>query len=163
MRILISLGALAVLGACASTEEPEAAVEDAALEVAEEVPQGPIAGSAEDFELAAGNRVFFGYDEHSLTADARATLGRQADWLKTYADVEILVAGNCDERGTREYNLALGARRANAARDYLVSLGVDQARIRTVSYGKERPIDNGSSGSAWSKNRNATTSLKIAN
>jgi len=89
----------------------------------------------------------------------RAVLQRQAAWLQSYPAVRILVAGNCDERGTREYNLALGERRASTVRDYLVGLGVDQSRIDTVSYGKERPIDGGTDDAAWSKNRNGFTQI----
>lgn len=121
-----------------------------------------VAGSQEDLEQNAGHRVFFGYDQHTLSADAQATLARQANWLKQYPQTRIVVSGNCDERGTREYNLALGARRAEAARAYLVSLGVDGSRITTVSYGKERPIDSRSTEQAWSLNRNATTSIQGA-
>ncbi|MEL7487961.1 MAG: peptidoglycan-associated lipoprotein Pal [Pseudomonadota bacterium] len=122
-------------------------------------PAGPTPGSQEDLEKNAGHRVFFALDEYTLTPQAQATLARQANWLKQYPEARVLLAGNCDERGTREYNLALGARRSEAARAYLVSLGVDSARIRTVSYGKERPIDPRSTEDAWSINRNATTTL----
>ena len=85
------------------------------------------------------------------------TLSEQAAWLQSYSDVKVQIAGNCDERGTREYNLALGARRANAVKDYLVGLGVDPSRITTISYGKERPIDPRSNEEAWALNRNAHT------
>jgi peptidoglycan-associated lipoprotein len=114
----------------------------------------------EDFRVTAGERVFFDTDQHVLRADARATLEKQAAWLKTYPAVRILITGNADERGTREYNLALGARRAQAARDYLVSLGVAPSRINTVSYGKERPVDPRSNEAAWAINRNAHTVLQ---
>ena len=123
-------------------------------------PQGPTPGSMEDFEVTAGDRVFYGFDQHNLTSQARSTLRRQAAWLSSYPDTRILIAGNCDERGTREYNLALGARRANAARDYLVSQGVDPSRIETVSYGKERPVCNESTEECWARNRNATTIIQ---
>jgi peptidoglycan-associated lipoprotein len=118
-----------------------------------------VPGSQADFEQNAGNRVFFGYDQYTLSPQAQQTLAAQADWLKRYADARVLVSGNCDERGTREYNLALGARRAESARAYLVSLGVEGSRITTVSYGKERPVDSRSTEEAWSMNRNATTML----
>ena len=110
--------------------------------------------------MNAGDRVFFGLDRHDLSGEARATLRRQAAWLASYPGARILVAGNCDERGTREYNLALGARRANAARDFLVSQGVDPSRISTVSYGKERPGCRQSSQSCWATNRNAITVIQ---
>ena len=120
---------------------------------------GPAAGTQAHLEQNAGHRVFFGTDQYTLTAQAQATLARQADWLKSNSGVSVTMAGNADERGTREYNLALGARRAEAARSYLVSLGVDAGRVRTVSYGKERPIDPRSTEEAWSLNRNTTTTI----
>jgi len=123
-------------------------------------PTGPTPGSQADLEESAGHRVFFAYDQYTLTSQAQATLARQAAWLQEYPEARIMLAGNCDERGTREYNLALGARRSEAARAYLVSLGVDRARITTVSYGKERPIDPRSTEEAWSMNRNSTTTIK---
>jgi len=116
-------------------------------------------GSQGDLESNVGHRVFFGYDQYALSAQAQTTLQRQAEFLKQYPNTRIQLSGNCDERGTREYNLALGARRAEAARSYLVSLGVNSARISTVSYGKERPIDARSTEDAWSLNRNATTTI----
>ena len=147
-------GSMVLLAACASGPDLAAGEGPAG-------PTGPVPGSVEDFQENAGDRVFFGYDQYTLTPQAQATLSRQAAWLKQYSDVSILVAGNCDERGTREYNLALGARRAEAARAYLTSLGVDASRIRTVSYGKERPVDTRSTEEAWALNRNATTSFTI--
>lgn len=116
-------------------------------------------GSQGDLESNVGHRVFFGYDQYTLTGEAQATLQRQADFLRKYPNVRVQLAGNCDERGTREYNLALGARRAEAARAYLVSLGIDSSRITTVSYGKERPIDARSTEDAWALNRNSTTTI----
>ena len=113
---------------------------------------GPVPGSDEDF-YSRGDRVFFDLDKFSLGPTARRVLQRQAEWLKTYANVSITVEGHCDERGTREYNLALGERRATAAKKYLVSLGVDGSRISTISYGKERPEALGSNETAWSQNR----------
>lgn len=114
-------------------------------------------GSAEDFRVNVGDRVFFAYDKFDLSADARRTLERQATWLKQYASVRLTVEGHADERGTREYNLALGERRANAAKDYLVALGVPAARLTTVSYGKERPAVLGSNEAAWSQNRRSVS------
>lgn len=102
-----------------------------------------------------GDRVFFATDSYSLSEEARATLNRQAAWMNGNPNSRLLVAGNCDERGTREYNLALGARRANAVKDFLVSLGVNTNRIETVSYGKERPIDDRPNESGWAINRNS--------
>ncbi|MGE0407986.1 MAG: peptidoglycan-associated lipoprotein Pal [Amphiplicatus sp.] len=150
-------GVLVLLAACASTGPDVAATDTSNAGSAR--PSGPVPGSQQDLEENAGHRVFFGYDEYTLTAQAQNTLSRQAAWLKQYPQTKILIAGNCDERGTREYNLALGARRAEAARAYLVSMGVDGARITTVSYGKERPLDPRSTEEAWSVNRNATTTI----
>ncbi len=104
--------------------------------------------------------MFFAYDQNSLSSEARATLDRQAQWLQRYPQVTIQLAGNTDERGTEEYNLALGQRRANAARDYLVAQGVGGSRIHTISYGKERPSALGSDEQAYAQNRNAITSVQ---
>ena len=103
--------------------------------------------------------MFFGLDSVALSADARSTLEKQAQWLRRNKNVTVSVAGHADERGTREYNLALGERRATAVRDYLVALGVNQNRIKTISYGKERPIDARSVEDAWSKNRRSVTTV----
>lgn len=115
------------------------------------------AGSQDDLAQNVGDRVFFAYDSSELTQEGQATLQRQAKWLQQYSHVNIVVEGHCDERGTRAYNLALGERRAEAARSYLVSLGVPQARLTTVSYGKERPAVLGSNESSWAQNRRAVT------
>ena len=121
---------------------------------------GAIPGSQDDLVANVGDRVFFGFDQSSLTNDGRATLDRQSAWLGRYPQVSIQMAGNTDERGTTEYNLALGQRRANAARDYLAARGVSSARINTISYGKERPTALGSDEQAWAQNRNAITSVR---
>jgi len=99
--------------------------------------------------------AFFGYDEAALGVDAQAALTDSANWLKQHRDYNLLIEGHCDERGTEQYNLALGDRRANQAKQFLMTLGVDAARIRTVSYGEERPFDPGHDESAWAKNRRA--------
>jgi peptidoglycan-associated lipoprotein len=122
-------------------------------------PIGPAAGSAEDFRVTVNERVFFALDRHDLSPEARLTLERQAAWLRTYQSVSIRIEGNADERGTREYNIALGARRAEAVKEYLVALGVSAGRIDTVSYGKERPLDPRSNEDGWAINRNARTGL----
>lgn len=116
-------------------------------------------GSNAEFVQNVGDRVFFDYDSSVLSSESQAVLDRQASWLTQYADVNVVVEGHCDERGTREYNLALGERRANAARNYLVSKGVDAKRVSTVSYGKERPAVVGSNEDSWSKNRRSVTVL----
>ncbi|HWS71678.1 MAG TPA: peptidoglycan-associated lipoprotein Pal [Thermoanaerobaculia bacterium] len=99
--------------------------------------------------------AFFNYDEAALSADAQAALTNSANWLKKHGDYSLLVEGHCDERGTEQYNLALGDRRANTAKEFLATLGIDSARIRTVSYGEERPFDAGHDDSSWAKNRRA--------
>ncbi len=116
-------------------------------------PTGPVPGSVEDLVVNVGDRVFFDFDQYNLKPSSQATLERQAAWLATYSGVTLTVEGHADERGTREYNLALGARRANAVKDYLVSLGVDPSRVTTISYGKERPAELGSNEAAWAANR----------
>ena len=117
-------------------------------------------GSVADFRQNVGDRVFFDTDKSNIREDARTTLGRQAEWLKKYPNYQITIEGHCDERGTREYNLALGERRANAAHQYLVAQGVPAARLKTISYGKERPDPVGSDEAAWARNRRAVTALQ---
>jgi len=119
-----------------------------------------IPGSQEDLVQSAGDRIYFETDQSRVNDEARAILNRQAEWMQRNPQVSVWMAGNCDERGTVEYNLALGQRRANAARDYLVAQGVARTRIETISFGKDRPIDGGSSPEAWARNRNAITSVK---
>jgi peptidoglycan-associated lipoprotein len=117
-------------------------------------------GSQEDLVQSAGDRIFFDTDRNALIPQATATLDRQSSWLAQYPQVNIWIAGNCDERGTEEYNLALGQRRATADRDYLVAHGIARGRIETISYGKSRPIDGASTPEAWAQNRNAITSVR---
>ena len=121
--------------------------------------QAPIPGSTRDFEVSAGDRVFFDYDQYAVRPDAAPVLAAQAAWLQHYPSVHVRIEGNADERGTREYNFALGARRANSVRDYLVDHGVEASRIEVVSYGKERPIDNSGSDAGMAKNRNGHTAI----
>ncbi len=115
------------------------------------------AGTQKDLVTNIGDRVFFGYDRSDITPEGRQALERQARWLQQYPSINIIVEGHADERGTREYNLALGDRRAVAVRNYLVALGVSPSRIRTISYGKERPAVAGSNPSAWAQNRRGVT------
>jgi len=118
----------------------------------------PVPGSRADFlQSVVADRIFFAYDSYSVDDEARRTLDAQADWLNRNPTVRVTIEGHADERGTREYNLALGDRRANAARDYLQSRGVDPGRMQTISWGKERPAVEGSSESAWAQNRRAVT------
>jgi peptidoglycan-associated lipoprotein len=131
-------------------------------------PQGPGAGAAGDpasaafFQSAVGDRVLFPVDQHTLTAAAQTALAAQATWLTTNAGFSAIVEGHADEQGTREYNLALGARRATAARDYLVSRGVAPNRLQTVTFGKERPIEICSDEACYANNRRAVTVLQGA-
>lgn len=120
-------------------------------------PSNP--ASAAYFQQSVGDRVFFPVDQSTLTDAARATLAQQAVWLNRYADYAVIIEGHADEQGTREYNLALGARRASAVQDYLISQGVAASRIRTVSYGKERPVEVCSDEACYAKNRRAVTVL----
>jgi len=120
---------------------------------------GGAPGSQQEFLVSVGDRVFFETDSSILTADAQSTLDKQAQWLQQYPQYRIVIEGHADERGTREYNIALGARRATAVVNYLVSRGIPQARLSTVSYGKERPVAICNDISCWSQNRRAVTVL----
>ena len=144
-------------GASSSTTTAAPAKSDTRSSVAKKVGEQP--GSDGDFVVNVGDRIFFDLDKYSLSSEARGTLERQAAWLKKYSAVTIAVEGHCDERGTREYNLALGERRANSVKDYLVALGISPGRINTISYGKERPVALGSSEAAWSQNRRGVSKV----
>ena len=186
LKTILKFGAGAlILTACATQPEP---AEEVVFEVVKPpqqvlepapppvappaaVPQAsvpafipPTAGSFEDFLYQSGGdaRVYFGYDQSALSEESRNVLRRQANWLNTYSNVTAVVEGNADERGTREYNLALGARRANSVKAFLVSQGVAPSRLTTVSYGKERPIEGGSDDWSWSRNRNGNTNVNVA-
>ena len=115
-----------------------------------------VPGSQEDLIVNVGDRVFFGYDSAELDSDAQELLQDQVAWIKQH-DVTVTIEGHCDERGTREYNLALGEKRAQSVKNYLISLGVDSSKVSTVSYGKERPAVVGSNKGAWSQNRRSVT------
>jgi peptidoglycan-associated lipoprotein len=119
-------------------------------------------GSQQDFVVNVGDRVFFETDSTDLTMQARATLDKQAQWLTTYNRYAFTVEGHADERGTREYNFALGARRAETVRNYLASRGIEPSRMRTISYGKERPVAVCDDISCWSQNRRAVTVLNAS-
>lgn len=146
LKVLSLFAAVVLVAACAQPQQ-EAAVETTVAVSAIEP------GSQEDFVVNVGDRVFFAFDRSDLSAEARATLERQAAWLQQYPNRRIVVEGHADERGTREYNLGLGERRANSVRQYLVALGIDAGRLTTVSYGKERPAVLGSNEAAWAQNR----------
>ena len=117
---------------------------------------------ARDFVENTTDTVFFAFDSSSLSAEAQAALDTQVAWLKKHDDVNVIVQGHCDDRGTREYNLALGERRANAVKQYLVSQGIEESRISTISYGKERPAVLGNNEAAWAQNRRAITVVSTA-
>ena len=125
-------------------------------------PGGGPPGSQQEFLVTVGDRVFFETDSSELTAVATATLDKQATWLNHYGNYKILIEGHADERGTREYNIALGARRAQTVREYLVSRGIEAQRMRTISYGKERPVAVCNDISCWSQNRRAVTVLNAS-
>lgn len=163
---LVCLAGAALLTACSSQSDPNASDANRGGAGGYGAPGGyppggrAVPGSQEDLAQSAGDRIFFETDQSVVTGDAQAVLERQARWLQQNPRVSVWVAGNCDERGTEEYNLALGQRRANADRDYLVSRGVAASRIATISYGKTRPVDPGSAEDSWARNRNAITSVR---
>jgi peptidoglycan-associated lipoprotein len=152
IKILGALSAVALLAAC-SNQAATPPVAPAATSA------GIVPGSQEDLVANVGDRVFYDFNASTLRADAKGTLDKQAVWLAKYGSVNVQIAGNCDERGTEEYNLALGNRRANSAESYLKAKGVATARITTISYGKDRPTAQGSNEEAWAQNRNAITSV----
>jgi peptidoglycan-associated lipoprotein len=114
-------------------------------------------GSQADLEVNVGDHVLFALDSAMLDSEGNEIMNRQVDWLKKYPYVNVIIEGRCDERGTREYNIALGERRANSVRQFLIAAGIDASRIKTISFGKERPVVMGSDEEAWRENRRATT------
>jgi len=158
------VSAALVLGACTHKQEavntaPPPVRSAPATPAPAPVTSSILPGSAEDFRVNVGDTVHFGYNEYNIEDNDKSVLGRQAQWLAKYPSVRVTVEGHCDERGTREYNLALGARRANAVKEYLVSQGVSTARVETVSYGKERPICTESNEACWAQNRRGVTTI----
>ena len=135
-----------------SSDVSSSGSEDTASESASIEP-----GSQEDLIVNVGDRVFFNYDSSELDSDAQELLQDQVAWLKQHSDVSIIIEGHCDERGTREYNLALGEKRAQAVKNYIISLGISADRVSTISYGKERPAVVGSNDGAWAQNRRSVT------
>ena len=149
-NILLVLMASLILTACATTKK---------VDVGSQM-QGDVYTGTDTVEyLASGvpDRVFFATNESILTTASRDTLRKQATWLRANSEITVVLEGHADERGTREYNLALGERRANSAKDYLMTYGVSASRISVISYGKERPVDAGSNPLSWSKNRRSVT------
>ncbi len=158
-RILTVVAVAAALAACETAPQDTGATAGAG-QGAIAAPAGVQPGSQADLVANVGDRVFFDFDKYSLRSDARATLDKQAAWLQQYPNAAVVVEGHADERGTREYNLALGERRASSVKNYLVSQGVAANRIKTISYGKERPVSVGSNEAAWSQNRRGVTAVQ---
>ncbi|WP_428680953.1 peptidoglycan-associated lipoprotein Pal [Reyranella sp.] len=151
IKALSALAAMFLIAACSNNNDTQ---------TASAATTSVTPGSVGDFRQNVGDRVFYDTDSSTVREDGRQTLNRQAEWLKKYGNYQITIEGHCDERGTREYNLALGERRANAARQYLIAQGIPAARIKTVSYGKERPDPVGSDEASWARNRRAVTALE---
>ena len=128
-----------------------------------DITASAIPGTSQDFSVNVGDRIFFATNSTDLDEDAKSILQRQSSWLELYPDINILMEGHADERGTREYNLGLSARRAEVAKSYLENLGISGNRITTISYGKERPVDSGSNPLAWSQNRRAVSAVVTIN
>jgi len=159
---LVALSGVLVLAGCET--KPKPTVDNGPPPpVQQETQAAPtssiIPGSAEDLRVNVGDTVHFDYDKYEVLEADRSVLQRQAAWLGKYPSVRVTIEGHCDERGTREYNLALGARRANAVKEYLVSLGVSSGRVETISYGKERPMCTESNESCYAQNRRGVTTI----
>ncbi len=154
-KVLAMFAAVLLLAACETASDQSANTAGAGGAGGAGTTSGPRPGTEEDLVANVGDRVFFDFDKSDLKPEARKTIERWSAWLKQYPNVTVTIEGHCDERGTREYNLALGERRANAAKNFLTSLGVDARRVSTISYGKERPAVVGSNEAAWSQNRRA--------
>jgi peptidoglycan-associated lipoprotein len=163
-RAAIVLAAASALALTACSKKPPAQLPPAPEQTAgpgegQLPPSGATPGTEEHFKQVMNGRdvIYFDTDKYNIDSDDAAALRQQAQYLLQYPNIRATIEGHCDERGTREYNLALGERRANAAKDYLVSLGVPAARLNTISYGKERPVALGSNEQAWAQNRRAVT------
>lgn len=161
--VLTALAGALALSACAKKPPkelpPEPGAAPSTTTTDSTASQGPVPGSQADFvaSLMGQDTILFETDRYNIDAADQAALAAQAAWLGKYPAKRATIEGHCDERGTREYNLALGERRANAAKNYLISLGIDASRLTTVSYGKERPVALGSDEDSWSRNRRAAT------
>ena len=167
-KFFISIFMVLFVAACATTPKDSAdssgsgsssSGSDVSSEgtITETTGSGIVSGSQEDLIVNVGDRVFFGYDSSDLDSDALELLQDQVAWLKQNSDVKVTIEGHCDERGTREYNLALGEKRAQAVKNYLIGLGINPDRVSTISYGKERPAVVGSNDGAWAQNRRSVT------
>lgn len=167
LQVVLAFAATVLLAACSSTSDRAAGTSGTGASTGGATSTTPgiqtasvTPGSHEDFTINVGDTVYFGYDRYDLTPEAQSQLQKQAAWLNAYPNTAIMIEGHCDERGTREYNLALGDRRANAVRDYLVALGVSPSRIQTISYGKERPAVIAFDESGHALNRRAVTVIQ---
>ena len=165
-KLLVSAFLVLFVAACATKPKDAAdssgsgsSSSDSSVEgsISETAGSGIVKGSQEDLIVNVGDRVFFGYDSSDLDSDALELLQDQVAWLKQNSNVSVTIEGHCDERGTREYNLALGEKRAQAVKNYLIGLGISPDRVSTVSYGKERPAVVGSNDGAWAQNRRSVT------
>ncbi|NIZ03616.1 peptidoglycan-associated lipoprotein Pal [Thalassospira lucentensis] len=164
LRILSVFAAAALLAACETAPDSSATTGGEGVSSVNQPSSSSSTSlqesSPEWFAVNVGDRVFFGLDKYDLSGEARRTLELQAAWLKKYPQYKVVVEGHADERGTREYNLALGERRASSAKDYLIALGIDPSRIETISYGKERPVALGHDEASWAKNRRAVSVIR---
>ena len=166
------LAVVFVVGACETTDDQMTAEDDVTITERDQISDGPLgdiygdpnaqsvgAGTQADLVVNVGDRVFFGYDRYDLSSEARRTIENQVNWLNQNTGAQVTIEGHADERGTREYNLALGERRANAVKNYMVALGVPSSRITVISSGKERPAVPGSNETAWAQNRRSVTKI----
>ena len=164
LKILSMIATIALLSACETAPTTKDAASGSGKSGLTEAysTQTPSMqkGSQQDLVVNVGDRVFFDYDKYNLQSETRQVLEKQAAWLKENGAVKVVIEGHADERGTREYNLALGERRANSVKDYLVALGVADNRIDTISFGKERSVAQGSNEAAWAQNRRSVTVTK---
>jgi peptidoglycan-associated lipoprotein len=152
LKIVSLMGALLLAAACSSSQNAAGTGGQGGLGSGTAVP-----GSQQDLAQNIGDRVFFSFNGYDVNPEGQATLTKQSGWLKQYGNVAVIIEGHADERGTREYNLALGDRRSNSVRNYLIANGVAPSRVTTISYGKERPAVPGHDESAWAQNRRAVT------
>ncbi len=159
IKYLGAIAAITLLAACSKTPPATTSNQQGFTGNTQTAGGGPIGGSQEDLVANVGDRVFYELNSSTLTDAGQATLSKQADWLAKYPNVSVQVAGNCDDRGTEEFNIALGQRRANAAKDFLTAKGVSSGRVTTISYGKDRPTALGDDEQSWAQNRNAITSV----
>jgi len=171
MRFISLLAGLLLLSACTTTSDDTGAVvtdgdiivTDRAsitgldVQSVDTTSFGPTPGTQQDLVVNVGDRVFFDYDQHDLRAAARTVIEKQVQWLQANPNAQVTLEGHCDERGTREYNLALGEKRATSTRNYMIALGISPDRVSTISFGKERPAVVGADGASWAQNRRSVT------